>query len=142
MLQRSFLLRSSIRTVPTTSTASGLRRSYLKTFSAMSTSNLLSKLSASLQEFVRTAARDNAAFGNADQESAELSEWLSKVSSLKISNPADLKHLDDTLSSKTYLVGTSPTVADIALYGTLHASVVRSYSLAVLRYDSILLLVG
>ncbi|KAF9516509.1 hypothetical protein BS47DRAFT_1340863 [Hydnum rufescens UP504] len=104
----------------------------------MSTSNLLSKLSASLQEFVRTAARDNAAFGNADQESAELSEWLSKVSSLKISNSADLKHLDETLSSKTYLVGTSPTVADISLYGTLHASVAKLSPPKTYAYPSII----
>ena len=58
----------------------------------MPASDSLSKLSPGLQEFVRSAAaRDNSAFGATDKEFAEISEWLSKLSSLGLSSPSDLK---------------------------------------------------
>jgi hypothetical protein len=85
--------------VPTTTAAFYLRYSVLSKFSTMSTSDSLSKLSPGLQEFVRSAARDNSAFGATDKESAEVSEWLSKASNLNLSNSADLGVNDRRFSS-------------------------------------------
>lgn len=57
-----------------------------------STSDPLSKLSPALAEFVRSAAgRDNAAFGATEKDSAQVSDWIEKVSALKISSSNDLK---------------------------------------------------
>lgn len=77
----------------------------------------VSKLSSPLKDLV-LGAKPN--FGKSDQDKAEISDLIEKVSQGDIVKPEGVKDLDAQLLSRTYIVNNYLTAADIALYGALH----------------------
>ncbi|KAG8937160.1 G4 quadruplex nucleic acid binding protein [Tulasnella sp. 418] len=71
-----------------------------------------SKLPASIAQLVESSFPE----GQRGDSNPVVNEWIDKISGEQVLLP----ELDKTLSTKTYLVGTEPTAADIALYGALH----------------------
>lgn len=113
-----------------------------------SPAELVAKLPAPVQLLVQNASSHlvgNAAFGASDNDSKEISESLSIASGLNAQSQLsvgganyyngsgqdspgtflDRQEINSKLVGKTYLVGSTPSAADIALYGVLHPVVVR-----------------
>ncbi|KAG8908439.1 G4 quadruplex nucleic acid binding protein [Tulasnella sp. 403] len=79
----------------------------------------ISKLPAATRSLIETTFA-NGQTTAADTDVVSVSEWLDKISSGDLVKENALKPLDEILTSKTYLVGSQPTAADVALYATLH----------------------
>ncbi|KAF8319770.1 nucleic acid-binding protein [Clavulina sp. PMI_390] len=91
--------------------------------SSSTSTELLAKLPASTQAFVQNAGSHltgNAAFGANDADAKEIGTWFQSVATLDASQSSQLEALNVKLTSKTYLVGSTPSAADLALYSVLH----------------------
>jgi aminoacyl tRNA synthase complex-interacting multifunctional protein 1 len=56
----------------------------------------------------------------ADEDKAEVAEWIEKISKGDIVKPAGIMDLNSQLVQRTYIVSNYLTAADVALYGALH----------------------
>jgi aminoacyl tRNA synthase complex-interacting multifunctional protein 1 len=109
----------------------------------MSTPSALSALPQPLRDLVTGAVQDSAKdFGSSEKDRAEVAEWIDNVAQGNIVNPENLKvraftrvcdapadvrqDLDAKLTPRTYAVSNYLTAADVALYGALHPTFVRS----------------
>ncbi|KAG8955899.1 G4 quadruplex nucleic acid binding protein [Tulasnella sp. 424] len=92
-------------------------------------SEALSKLPTAAQELVKSTFGSGQATGSGSEVDAKaVDEWINKISGGSLVVPGgSLKQLDEALTPQTYLVGSQPTAADVALYSTLHP-VVESLS--------------
>lgn len=111
--------------------------------------DLIAKLPSAVQNLVRNASSNlpgSSAFGSSEIEWKEISDWLrlasditskadlevsqvpdcTRVGSLRIgfSNGVNPQSINTKLIGKTYLAASSPSAADIALFGALHPIVV------------------
>jgi hypothetical protein len=62
--------------------------------------------------------------GTSEKDQAAIDGWLTRLSS-GAETASDLKSIDNELLPRTYLVSNQLTVADVALYGVLHPTIVR-----------------
>ena len=109
-----------------------------KSSSMASTSSVDEKASSLIEKNFRTAAitetdpvklsvslYPSTTYDQADQSSIQ--EWTQNASSLDTSSPERLSHLNAHLSSRTTVIGSKPSVADIILYTRL-APIVSQWS--------------
>ncbi|KAK0535387.1 G4 quadruplex nucleic acid binding protein [Tilletia horrida] len=93
----------------------------LKTLAASASS---AKLPAFAADIANAAGKTNSALGADQKAQAETSAWLSKIEDG--SATSDLKSLETTLETRTYLAGpsaTAPSAADYALFAALFGQV-------------------
>ncbi|KDQ06793.1 hypothetical protein BOTBODRAFT_39333 [Botryobasidium botryosum FD-172 SS1] len=84
-------------------------------------SSPLERLAPALRDMVLAATGShNNALGHSDSDKKDVEEWIVKATAVDLRNDTYLKQLDEVLQSKTYLVGSELTAADVALYGSLH----------------------
>jgi aminoacyl tRNA synthase complex-interacting multifunctional protein 1 len=90
---------------------------------ASTATSIISQFPSPIRDLVESVSASNTAelnaFGKSDQERKDVEEWLAKVAATQYDENS-LKDLDATLAPKTFLVGSSLTAADVALYGALH----------------------
>ncbi|KAG9005409.1 G4 quadruplex nucleic acid binding protein [Tulasnella sp. JGI-2019a] len=95
--------------------------SILKPSSRFMSTEVISKLPENVRQLVQSAfGLGQAAASGSQADVTAVTEWLEKISSGALVKEDGLKPLDDTLTARTYLHGTEPTAADVALYATLH----------------------
>ncbi|CAO1629725.1 unnamed protein product [Sympodiomycopsis kandeliae] len=85
--------------------------------SSLSTSTALPALA---NEIAETTGKLKDLFGPDATTKQEVESWLSKIDADQV---GDLKSLEAQLQSKTYLAGSTPTAADVALLGSLYPQV-------------------
>lgn len=104
-------------------------------------------LGAIATQLFSAAGHSNAALGATDEEKAEVTAWLDRIGNgefatetgLKVraagsrttlaqalTSPSPAQTLDNELSTRTFLVGSTSTAADLALFASLHPYIVRS----------------
>ncbi|TDL22210.1 nucleic acid-binding protein [Rickenella mellea] len=59
-------------------------------------------------------------FGNTENDTAEVSNWIQQVANGSIVKQSAVEDLNTKLTPRTYLVNNYLTAADVALYGALH----------------------
>ena len=67
----------------------------------------------------------------------QIAQWLSsRYSTLSPISEEALQKLDDELLTRTFLLGTSLTLADLVLFGVLHPALVKADSSDICRYNA------
>ena len=92
----------------------------------MASKAALASLPSPLRDLVAAATPNEQDYGTTDQDKAEVKDWISKVAEGEIVKPSSSEKLNTILTPKTYIVGNTFTAADVALYGALHPTLVRS----------------
>ncbi|KAG9004070.1 G4 quadruplex nucleic acid binding protein [Tulasnella sp. 427] len=82
-------------------------------------SETLAKLPAPAQDLVKATFGHGQAAGQGEEKAVD--EWIDKIvgGGLAVQS-GSLKQLDEVLTPHTYVVGSQPTAADVALYAALH----------------------
>ncbi|KAG8761244.1 G4 quadruplex nucleic acid binding protein [Serendipita sp. 396] len=86
----------------------------------MSSNSLFDNLPQNIREIVETMSNDERHLGQTDTDKKAVSDWVTKASDASFASAETLPTFNTELVSRTYLVGNSLTVADVAIYGALH----------------------